>query len=186
MNPFGIALFVHFLGMVGLFVGYGLEWVASSLLRRSTTSDQARAWLRIYRFSLPISGPGLLLLILSGGYLATLTGGMGPGWVSASLLGIVLALVIGFALILPRVKKIRAALPEGSASLPEAALARVQDPMVVTLVRVRGILALGIVYLMTTKPGALSTSLFILLGAIVVGLLCSAGSWFSGPATAKS
>jgi hypothetical protein len=186
MNPYAIALFTHFLGMAGLFVGYGLEWAASSLLRCSTTSDQARAWLRIYKLSLPISGPGLLILILSGGYLASLTGGMKQGWISASLLGIVLALVIGFVLILPRMKKIRAALPEGSATLPEAAHARVQDPMVFTLIRVRAILALGIVYLMTIKPGTLSTSLFILLGAIVIGLLFSASSWFSAPVTAKS
>jgi len=186
MNPYAIALFTHFLGMAGLFVGYGLEWAASSLLRRSTTSDQARAWLGIYKLSLPVSGPGLLILILSGGYLASLTGGMKPAWISASLLGIVLALVIGFAIILPRVKEIRAALPEGSASLPEAALASVQDPMVLTLVRVRTLLALGIVYLMTVKPETLSTSLFILLGAIVIGLLFSAGSWFSGAAAAKS
>ena len=185
MNPLAIAMFTHFLGMVGLFVGYGLEWAASSLLRRSTTSDQARAWLRIYKLSLPISGPGLLILILSGGYLASLTGGMKQPWISASLLGIVLALVIGFMLILPRVKKIRATLPEGSATLPETAFARVQDPMVLTLIRVRVLLALGIVYLMTAKPDALSASLFILLGAIVIGLLCSAGSWFSSPSTAK-
>jgi len=186
MNPYAIALFTHFLGMAGLFVGYGLEWAASSLLRRSTSSEQARAWLRIYKLSMPISGPGLLLLIISGGYLASMTGGMKQGWISASLLGIVLALAMGFAFILPRVKKIRAALPEGNVSLPEAALARVQDPMVLTLVRVRTILALGIVYLMTAKPGALSMALFILLGAIVIGLLCAASSWFSSPAKAKA
>jgi hypothetical protein len=58
--------------------------------------------------------------------------------------------------------------------------------MLLTLIRIRGILALGIVYLMTAKPEALSTSLFILLGAIVAGLLCAAASWFSRPATAKA
>jgi len=186
MNPYATALFIHFLGMTGLFVGYGLEWAASSLLRRSTSSDQARAWLSVYKLSLPISGPGLLILIVSGGYMASLTQGMKLAWISASLLGIVFALAIGFALILPRVKKIRAALPEGSAALPEAALACVQDPMVLTLIRVRAILALGIVYLMTIKPETLATSFFILLGAIVIGLLSSASSWFSSPVTAKS
>jgi ABC-type glucose/galactose transport system permease subunit len=58
--------------------------------------------------------------------------------------------------------------------------------MVATLVRVRLLLALGIVYLMTAKPQALSTGLFILLGAIVVGLLCAAGTWSSHPAPGKS
>jgi Predicted integral membrane protein (DUF2269) len=177
MNPLSLALFLHFLGLVGLFVGYGLEWTASSLLRRSTTSDQARSWLGIYKLSLPISGPGLLLLILSGGYMASLTGSMKQGWMSASLLAIVLALIIGFALLLPRIKRIRAALPEGPVTLPDSALARLLDPMIVTLIRVRFLLALGIVYLMTVKPETLSTSLFVLLGAIVIGFLCAASSW---------
>jgi uncharacterized membrane protein len=181
MNPYPISLFTHFLGLVGLFVGYGLEWASSSLLRRSTTSDQARSWLHIYKLSLPISGPGLLILIISGGYMASNTGAMRQGWISASLLAIVVALAIGFIWILPRMKKIRAALPEGSAALPEAVLARVQDPMIVTLVRTRFVLALGIVYLMSAKPGALSNSLFILLGAVVIGLLCAAPAWTSRP-----
>ena len=186
MNPYAIALFFHFLGLVGLFVGYGLEWTASSLLRRSTTSDQARAWLRIYKLSMPISGPGLLILIISGGYMASVTGSMKQGWISASLLAIVFALGIGFVFVLPRVRKIRAALPEVNATLPDAVLARLPDPMLVTLIRVRFILALGIVYLMTAKPAALSSSLFLLLGAIVVGLLCATSAWFSSPASTKA
>jgi hypothetical protein len=182
MNPLALPLFFHFLGLVALFVGYGLEWAASSLLRRSTTSDQARTWLRVYRFSLPVSGPGLLVLILSGGYMASLTGAMRMAWMSASMLAILLMLIIGFVFLLPRIKRMRAALPEGSTNLPEAALARVRDPLIATLIRVRFLLALGIVYLMTFKPESLSISLLVLLVAIVLGLLCAASSWKSRPA----
>jgi len=185
MNPYALALFTHFLGLIALFVGYGLEWTASSLLRRSTTSHQVRSWLRIYRLSLPISGPGLLVLIISGGYMASVTGSMRQGWISASLLAIVLALGIGFVFILPRIRPIRAALPEADVTLPDATLTRMQDPMLVTLIRVRFLLALGIVFLMTAKPQALSTSLFLLLGAVVIGLLCAATTWTTRP-TAES
>lgn len=181
MNPYSVALFTHFLGLVGLFVGYGLEWAASSLLRRSTTADQARSWLRIYKISQPISGPGLLILILSGGYMASITGSMKQGWISASLLAIVVTLGVGFVFILPRLRTLRAALPEANVTFPDTLLARVQDPMLVTLVRTRFVLALGIVLLMTAKPVALSASLFILLGAIVVGLLCAATAWTTRP-----
>ena len=177
MTPYAIGLFIHFLGMVGLFVGYGLEWTASSLLRRSTTSDQVRSWLRIYRFSLPVSGPGLMILILSGGYLASITGSMKQGWIEAALVGIAFALGIGFVLVLPRMKALRAALPENDGPLSEKGRALVQDPMIVTLIRVRAILAFGIVYLMTAKTESLATSLFILLGSVVVGMLCAATSW---------
>ena len=163
--------------MVGLFVGYGLEWTGSSLLRRATTSDQARFSLGVYRLSLPISGPGLLLLIVTGAYMASVTGAMRQGWISGALLAIVFALGLGFVFILPRLRTIRAAIPEGSAPLPEATLARANDPMAATLIRIRFMVALGIVALMTSKPQMLSTALFMLLGAIVVGLLAAAGVW---------
>ena len=181
MTSYAIGLFIHFLGMVGLFVGYGLEWAASSLLRRSTTSDHVRSWLRIYRLSLPISGPGLLILILTGGYLASVTGSMKQGWIEAALVGIAFALGIGFVFILPRMKALRAALPESDAPLSEKGRTLVQDPMIVTVIRVRVVLALGIVYLMTAKPESLATGLFILLGSVVVGMLCAAASWASRP-----
>jgi hypothetical protein len=172
-----LALFFHFVGLVALFVGYGLEWIVSRLLRKATTTDQVRAWLRIYRTSLPISGPGLLVLILSGGYLASLSGAMKTGWVSASLLAIVFALGIGFVFILPRVRAIRSALPEGSGGLPAQALEALQTPALPTLIRVRGFLALGIVYLMTVKPESLGTSLLDLGVAMILGILVSAGTF---------
>lgn len=178
-----LALFFHFVGLVGLFVGYGLEWIVSALLRKATTTDQVRAWLRIYRTSLPISGPGLLILILSGGYLASLSGAMKEGWISASLLAIFFALAIGFAFLLPRVRAIRGALPEGSAALPANVAALLQAPAIPTLIRVRALLALGIVYLMTVKPQSLVMSLLVLVVAIVLGVLASAGA-FSKPKAA--
>jgi hypothetical protein len=177
MTAYAIGLFCHFLGMVGLFVGYGLEWTASSFLRRAKTSDQARNALGIYKLSMPISGPGLLVLIISGGYLASVTGSMKQGWISGALLGIVFALGIGFVFVLPRVRAIRASLPDASLEFSEAGLARVKDPMFTTLIRVRFMVAIGIVALMTSKPQLLSTALFVLLGAIVVGLLCAATVW---------
>jgi hypothetical protein len=182
MTLFNIVVFLHLVGMVGLFIGYGLEWIASSLLRRSTNAEQVRAWLRIYRLSLPISGPGLLLLILSGGYFLSITGSIKQGWIFASLLAIVFALGIGFVFILPRMRLLRAVLPEGNTPLSEAACTCVQDPMIITLIRVRFLLALGILYLMIAKPD-LATSLFILLGAIVVGLIPAATAWTARPAS---
>jgi hypothetical protein len=176
MTNYTLAMFFHFLGLVALFVGYGLEWIVSGLLRQATTTDQVRAWLRVYRTSLPISGPGLLILILSGGYLASLSGSMKQGWISASLLAIVFALGIGFVFLLPRVRAIRGALPEGG-GLPANVSALLQAPAIPTLIRVRGLLALGIVYLMTVKPGSLGASLLVLGVALILGILASAGTF---------
>ena len=178
MTPYTTVLFLHFVGVAGLFVGYGLEWIVSSLLRRAATADQARAWLRVYKFSLPVSGPALLLLILTGGYLASqMPGGMKLPWISATWVGIVVALGIGFTLILPRVRAIRSSLPEGNAALPATAVTNLQNGMLPTLIRVRALLALGIVYLMTVKPMTMASAFGTLVIAMVIGVLFALPAW---------
>ena len=181
MSVYPNIVFLHLAGMAGLFIGYGLEWVSTARLRRATTGNEARTWLGTYRLSLPLSGPALLLLILTGFYMAGVTSQSKEGWVLASLLGILIALGIGFGVLMSRMKGIKAALPEGDAALSADALTRVQDGVTVTLIRMRAFLALGIVYLMVVKP-ALITSLAVLFGAVVIGILFSAGAW-SKPAS---
>jgi hypothetical protein len=177
MNSYMIVLFLHLVGMGALFFGYGLEWTASSLLRGAATASEARSWLRIYRASLPVSGPGLLLLILTGFYMAGVNKVTKEGWVIATLIGIVLALAIGFGMLLPRFKKLRTALPaEGTAALGGDALGRAKDPVLPTLIRIRTMLATGIVYLMAAKP-TLVPSCVVLLAAIGVGVILAAPAW---------
>jgi len=183
MSNYTFALFFHFVGLVALFVGYGLEWIVSGLLRRAATTEQVRAWLRVYRTSLPISGPGLVILILSGAYLAELSGGMKHGWLSASMLAIVFALGIGFVLILPRVRAIRRALPDGHGALPANVTDLLHAPGLPTLIRVRVLLALGIVYLMTVKPEGFVSSLIALGVAVILGVVASVPT-FSKPKAA--
>ena len=183
MTLYSNVLFVHIASALALFLGYGLEWTVSALLRHASTTDQARAWLRVYRVSPPVTGVALAVLILSGGWLSALSGGMNNGWLIVSVLGIVVALLIGFALILPRVRGIRGALPEGNAPLTPEALLVLQSGALPTLVRVRVMLAVGIVYLMTAKP-PLGASLIVLAVSMVLGVLLSVTAWSRG--TGKS
>ena len=177
MSDYTLALFFHFLGLAALFVGYGLEWIVSGLLRKATTVEQVRAWLRVYKTSLPISGPGLLVLIFSGAYMASSSGAMKEGWMSGSMLAIVLALGIGFVFILPRVRGLREALGEASGSLPVKAAELLHAPGLPTLIRVRAMIALGIVYLMTVKPASFAAALIAIGAAIVLGVVTSAGTF---------
>lgn len=170
-------LFLHILSAIGLFIGYGLEWIGTALLRRAASGEQARAWLRVYRVSPPLSGASLAVLILTGGYLASLMGAMKQGWIAASLLGIVVAFFLGIAINLPRVRAIRGAVSSVEGTLSAELRARLQDAVLVTAVRVRTLLAVGIVYLMTAKPAALSTSFVVLGLATVVGVALSAPAW---------
>jgi hypothetical protein len=181
MSVYTHILFLHFLGMAGLFIGYGLEWTASAFLRNATTAQAVRHWLGAYRISLPLSGPALLLLILTGGYMSGVTGLSMAGWILATAVGIIIALGIGFGLLMPRMKAIKASLPAGDAPLSADTLTRVQNPAIVTLIRVRSFIALGIVYLMTIKP-PIGMSFGVLVIAAILGVAFSATAWSKKPA----
>ena len=176
MTAFSIVLFLHLAGATALFIGYGIEWTASSLFRNASSTEQVRAWLRVFKVSPPLSGAGLGVLLLSGGYLASLSGAMKQGWIPASFVGIFLALGLGFALILPRMRRIRTALPAGNEPPSGALRGTLRDPVLLSAIRVRVLLAAGILYLMAAKL-PFGPSLAVLGLALAAGLLFSVSSW---------
>jgi hypothetical protein len=176
MTIFTVVLYAHLLGAVALFIGQGIEWTASSLFRGASSTEQVRAWLRVFKVSPPLSGIGIAVLLLSGGYLAQLSGAMKQGWIPASLLAIGVALVLGFALILPRMNKIRKTLPSLNEPVSPELRARLTDPILLSAIRIRLLLAVGILYLMAAKM-PFTPSLLALLIALAVGLLFSAPVW---------
>ena len=176
MTIFSVVLFLHLLGAVSLFIAYGIEWTASSLFRNASTTEQARSWLRVFKVSPPLSGVGLGVVLLSGGYLASLSGAMKQGWIPATLIAIFVALVLGFALILPRMKRIRAELPSGNEPVSAQLRERLSDPVLLTAIRVRVMVVTGIVFLMAAKI-PLVPSLVALSIAIVLGLIFSVPAW---------
>jgi hypothetical protein len=183
VTVFSVVLFLHLLGAVSLFIAYGIEWTASSLFRNASSTEQVRSWLRVFRVSPPLSGIGLGVVLLSGGYLASLSGAMKEGWIPATLIAIFIALVLGFALILPRMKRIRAALRSGNDPVSAQLRERLSDPVLLTAIRVRVMVVTGIVYLMAAKislvPGLVALSI-----AIVLGLIFSIPTWGRTPAAA--
>ena len=176
MTVFSIVLFLHLAGALALFIGYGIEWTASALFRNASSGEQVRAWLRVFRVSPPLSGAGLGVLLLSGGYLASVSGAMKQGWIPATLIGIFLALALGFALILPRMGRIRKTLPSANEPLSAALRANLSDPILLSAIRVRVLLAAGIVYLMAAKL-PFTESLYVLAIAAILGILFSVSVW---------
>jgi len=176
VTVFSVVLFLHLLGAVSLFIAYGIEWTASSLFRNASSPEQVRSWLRLFKVSPPLSGVGLGVVLLSGGYLASLSGVMKQGWIPVTLIAIFLALVLGFAMILPRMKRIRAALPSGNDPVSAQLRQRLSDPVLLTAIRVRVMVVTGIVYLMAAKI-SLVPSLVALIIAIVLGVIFAIPTW---------
>jgi hypothetical protein len=172
MTVYTVVLYLHWLGAFALFIGSGIEWVSSSLFRTAASTEQVRAWLRVFKASPPLFGAGLGTLLISGGYLASLSGAMRQGWIPATFLAIGIALLLGFALILPRMNKIRKALPSLNEPVSPELRNRLSDPVLLSAIRIRVLLAAGIVYLMTAKI-PFTPSLIALAIALGAGLLLS-------------
>jgi hypothetical protein len=101
---------------------------------------------------------------------------MKQGWIPATLIGIFVALALGMGLILPRMKRIRSELPALNEPVSSVLRAGLCDPVLLTAIRVRALLATGIVYLMAAKL-PLASSLIVLAIAAALGLLFSISTW---------
>ena len=155
MTLYSIALFLHVVGALLLFVTLTVEGVALRQLRRAATTEAAQgaaALLRLNRIVGPLSALGVLIP----GFYMTATSW---GWVA----WIVVALVSWLAIaVLGAVNGIRIVALERSQA---ALLTGLRNPMFLISWMTRVGIALGIVLLMTVKPGAVAAVLAILVAA---------------------
>src|SRR5262249_5300480 len=93
MTPYGIALFVHVLGLIALFSGLVILQRGGVRLRTASTWEEARVWLGLMR---PVGGmffAGTLFLLVTGMYMTRLEWSSGTPWVVVAEV-----VVVGFAI----------------------------------------------------------------------------------------
>jgi hypothetical protein len=154
MTLYSIALFLHVVGALLLFVTLTVEGIVLRQLRRAATIEAAQgaaALLRLNRIVGPLSAVGVLI---PGLYMMATNW----GWVA----WIVVALVSWLAIaVLGAVNGIRILALDRS----QALLTGIRNPMFLISWSTRVGIALGVVFLMTVKPGAAVAVLVILLAA---------------------
>lgn len=178
MTFYSIALFLHIVGALGLFVALGLEWVSLLYLRRATTIEQAREWLSVLGL-LRWVGPTSMGIILLPGFYMMATVWRGAAWIGVALAAMILLAVIGAAVTGPRMATIGRAVATESGSLSLAFRQRLHDPFLWASIQIRVAIALGIVFLMTVKPG-LGGALLTVGVALILGLASALPMWGRG------
>ncbi len=165
-----LALFLHILGAFGLIAAITLEAIGLRGLRRAVRSGDARMWLGISRgLVLRLAPASLGLILVTGLYMTATT--WGPrGWILVALASLVLLAVVGALGTGIRMARIGPAVGRASGPLSDELKARLRDPLLVTSIRTRLALVLGIVFLMTVKPSAVA-SLVVIAIAGVIGVL---------------
>jgi hypothetical protein len=161
---------VHVLAAMGLFAAIGIEAVALGRLRRAERVAEVRPWLGLYETSFRLGGVSMLVILVSGIWVAATVWGH-QAWLAAAFIGAVAMGAMAGAVTSRRVRRLRRAIageagPEVSGALRVLLAAR---PLAFSL-RFRVALVVGVVGLMTSKPDALGST--VLLGAAaVVGIV---------------
>jgi len=175
MSVYSIAVFLHIVGALGIFAAVGLEWAGLSNLRRATNTAQAREWVRLLAAPRTVGGPAALLVLASGIYLSATRWGP-EGWILVALGGMVVIAGLGGAIGKRKVPLIFQALPTESGPVSTTLRGRLDDPVLTLSLWVRTALLLGIVFLMTNRPGwggslaAMGAALVLGLGAAISAL----------------
>ena len=160
MTFYSIALFLHVVGAVLLFVTLTVEGIALRQLHRAATMEAAQgaaAMLRLNRIVGPLSTLGVLIP----GLYMTATNWGWVAWIVVALVSWVAIAVLG------AVNGIRIVALERSWAL----LTGIRNPMFLMSWLTRVGIALGIVFLMTVKPGAAAAVITILLAAAAAAAL---------------
>ena len=168
-----IALFLHVLGAIGLFVAMSLFLVSVVHVRQAQTVEQVRDWISLAAHAGQGIGGSSLVLLVPAIYMVLTVWGFATPWVLASLIVFVFQWMLGpviggrrAAAVLQAVK----AAPLGP--VPPALREQIESPMLWLGEVIRIALLVGVVFLMTTKPGLVG--ILIALGAaLVLGLICT-------------
>src|SRR6476469_9032632 len=115
-----VVLFAHVVGVLGLFIGLGVEWLSLNAVQRSTTRDEALRWVRMSGILPRVMGVALAVIAASGFFLGARVGVLGAGWMRASYAALLVMAIVGGPVSRPRVRALnRAAEGPGGVSVSD-------------------------------------------------------------------
>lgn len=172
---YGIVLFLHIVGALGIFISIGLEQVSLARLRQITTTNAAREWLGMLGNLRRIDGPSGLLILASGIFMMVARW-QGQAWIGLAIIGMVLMAVLSIAITSRRARALNTAVGNSDVVISSGLRVRLSDPLMRSAAIVRAAIALGIVFNMAVKPTPPS-ALAAFVIALAAGMLASLTQW---------
>lgn len=174
MSSYSLILFFHVGSALVLAAALGIDGMLLARLRRTTSARDAEPWLGMWKTVPWTASLSLLVLLLTGGYLAGVLGQWPLAWPKVALVALVLIGAFG-GITSKRMRLARKACGAGDEANSEC-LRRLRDPMLKISVNVRIGLLFAAVLLMTATPGLYASSGIVAGGAIVGFLVSLLGS----------
>ena len=173
MSGYNFALAVHVIAIVAMFCCIAIVLVCMGGTRRAQTTQAMREWAKtgsMVAWALPVLA---VIAYIPGGYMASDHKYNKDAWVQVASVALVLML-IAFIVMAIRFRP----LARATATAPDGAVTvdlqrRALDPLLWLLAQAVSTLGVGVIILMTTKPGG-GVSIIVFVVALVLGLLSAA------------
>jgi ABC-type antimicrobial peptide transport system permease subunit len=167
------ALLLHIVGVLGMFIAVGLEQAVLFRLRAAKTTTLVREWLRVMSVVEKMFPVASVLILGAGLYMVFTTWGWSQAWIDVSLGVFLLTSAMAPTVTSPRFK----AMHKASETAPEGPLTGelwqlTHDSTLLTTVFIMDFLTVGVVFLMTIKPGWIA-ALTIILVAFVAAIVAA-------------
>ncbi|MGH7549742.1 MAG: hypothetical protein ACREK3_03205 [Gemmatimonadota bacterium] len=170
---YSIALFLHVMGALGMFIAQGIEWTVLRNLPRATTTAEARRWLGPFLVLRRVYPLSFVAILVTGIYMMAVSWGGAP-WIVIGFFGLLALPALG-AMTGRRMRRLGPAIGEARGQIEDSMRARLADPTLWLSLRLRIGLAIGIIFLMTVKPGWIGSLVAIAIFTGLGGLFSIAG-----------
>jgi hypothetical protein len=165
MRWYSIAMMVHMLGLIAVFAGFAMQHRAGARLRNSRTYADARPWSDLLFVSRPMVPSGAIMLLLSGGYLATPLWQDPPAWLIVSAIAV--CVIAATALVVnPRITRIHANVMSHDGRLNASVENEIHNPRLWSPHAAGNGIALSILWLMIAKPQPLEAVIIPIVAAL--------------------
>jgi hypothetical protein len=166
MNDYSIALFLHIVGALGLFVTLGLEWTGLRSIQRAMILEQVRPWMGVLKSTRKFGFGAMLATVITGIYLTLRVWG-DVAWIIVTLGSLVLVMALAQVLTAPRMAAVGRALVMEKGALSETFHSVANQSLLSISIQTRVAIALGIVFLKIAKPDLAGSLLTIGVAAIL-------------------
>jgi uncharacterized membrane protein len=161
-----LVLFAHVVGVLGLFVGLGVEWLSLDAVRRAVGRAEAQRWARVSDAVPRMSGAALAVILASGLYLGARVGVLGDGWMRASYGALLLMAAVGGPVARPSLRTLRHAAQTSGDGTVESLRTAASSAILRVSVRLRVAFGLAVIYLMIAKPDTAASLVALALAAV--------------------
>jgi hypothetical protein len=152
MTLYNVALFVHFIGVIVLFIAFGVGQRAGARMRGVGSVEHALLWLGLLKVTTPMFPTALLFLLGSGSYMAAEAWSFTTPWIISGIVAILLIGVAGTGVAIRGFGRMEAAL-EAATTWTRDLASVLNDTTTWTAIYAINGMSFAALWLMVVKPG---------------------------------